>query len=134
MNVRLEFVTDVSSSDVRFIQVQADVIVDQLNHGRYGATAREGMMLGRPTVCHINKAELAGQKKLASTESCPLVSANEGTIYEVLRDLLLDEDRRRRVGLEGRAFAMKWHSAEACAERFEEVYDRLMLGMSPARD
>ena len=35
--MRLEFVTDVPSKDVRFIQVQADVIVDQLNTGRYGA-------------------------------------------------------------------------------------------------
>lgn len=134
VNVRLEFVTDVSSRDIRFIQVQADVIVDQLNHGRYGATAREGMMLGRPTVCYINKAEAVGQTRLDSIENCPLVSASETTIYEVLRELLVDADKRREIGIESRKFAMRWHSADACAERFEQVYDRLMSGMPPSQE
>jgi glycosyltransferase involved in cell wall biosynthesis len=131
MNVRLEFVTDVPSTEVRFIQVQADVIVDQLNHGRYGATAREGMMLGRPTICYTNKSEPAGQNKLESIESCPLVSANENTIYEVLKSLLSNEKERHAIGVASRAFAMKWHSADACAERYEMVYDRLMQELTP---
>lgn len=134
VNVRLEFVTGVPNTEVRFFQAQADVIVDQLNYGRYGATSREGMMLGRPTVCYINKRESRAELKLESIESCPLVSANEGTIYEVLRDLLLDEPRRRAIGNASRAFAMKWHSADACAERFESVYDRLMNGLPPAEN
>jgi glycosyltransferase involved in cell wall biosynthesis len=132
MNVRLEFVKDMSSRDVRFIQVQADVIVDQLNHGRYGATAREGMMLGRPTVCHINRDEPPGAERLESIETCPLVSANEDTIYSTLKDLLSDEGKRRMVATASRAFALKWHSADACAERFERVYDRLMQGRLPS--
>lgn len=133
MNVRLEFVTDVPSADVRFVQAQADVIVDQLNHGRYGATAREGMMLGRPTICYINRDEPPGADRLESIESCPLVSANEQTIYNVLRDLLSNEAKRRSIGVASRAFAMKWHSADACAERFEMVYDRLMQGLPPSQ-
>ena len=51
------------NKDVRFIQVQADIVVDQLNYGRYGAQAREGMMLGRPTVCYINKSEPPGSDR-----------------------------------------------------------------------
>lgn len=130
--VRLEFVTDVPNKDVRFIQAQADVIVDQLNYGRYGAQAREGMMLGRPTVCYINKNEPSNADRLESIETCPLVSANEDTIYAVLRDLLLDAPRRRAIGQASRSFALKWHSADACAERFEAVYDRIMAGLPPA--
>lgn len=126
MNVRLEFVSNVPSKDVRFIQVQADVIVDQLHHGRYGAQAREGLMLGRPTVCHISKAEPPGAAKLESIETCPLVSTFGTTVYDVLKDLLTNEAKRREIGRASRAFAMKWHSADACAERFEQVYDRLV--------
>lgn len=134
MNVRLEFVQNMPSTKVRFLQVQADVIIDQLNHGRYGASAREGMMLGRPTICYINKKELPGQRHLKSIEECPLVSADEGNVYEVLRDLLLDEPRRKRISIESRAFALKWHSADACAERFEAVYDRLLSNLPPEID
>jgi hypothetical protein len=132
MNVRLEFVTDMISTDVRFIQSQSDVVVDQLNHGRYGANAREAMMLGRPTICYINKSELPGQVALESIETCPLVSANETTLYTVLRDLLLDRKKRRDVGDASRKYALKWHSADACAERFEQIYDRLMMNLPPS--
>ena len=132
INVRLEFVTGVPSTDVRFIQLQSDVVIDQLNHGRYGANAREAMMLGRPTICHINKSELPGEKVLESIDTCPLVSANEATVYAVLRDLLLDAKRRRDIGDANRRFAMKWHSAGACAARFEQVFDRLMMNLPPA--
>jgi hypothetical protein len=130
--VRLEFVTDLPNTEVRFIQAQADVIVDQLNYGRYGAQAREGMMLGRPTVCYIHKSEPRGAQKLESIETCPLVSATEATIYDVLKNLLADRAKREAIGKESRAFAMKWHSAETCAKRFEEVYDRLLQGLPPA--
>ena len=132
LNVRIEFVTNVPSRDVRFIQVQADVIIDQLNYGRYGATAREGLMLGKPTVCYIDQGEPEGQQRLESIRTCPLVSATEDTVYAELKALLQDEARRRSVGEESRLFALKWHSADACAERFEGVYDRLMRGLPPA--
>jgi hypothetical protein len=134
MNVRLEFITNMPSKEVRFIQLQADVVVDQLNHGRYGANAREAMMLGRPTICHMNPLEPEGQKTPESIKTCPLVSANERTVYNVLRDLLLDERKRVAVGLESRKFALKWHAADACAARFEQVFDRLMKNLSPTVD
>ena len=126
MAVRLIFVTDVKNTEVRYLQVQADLIVDQLNYGRYGATAREAMMLGKPTICYINRSEPKPVDSLRSTQELPLVSATEETIYEGLRDLLLDPERRRRLGAAGRAFAMKWHSADACAERYKAIYDSLM--------
>jgi hypothetical protein len=133
MNVRLEFVSKVPNRDVRFIQAQADVVVDQLNHGRYGATAREGMMLGKPTVCYINRNEPGPGDDLQSIRECPLVSANEETIYDVLKSLLQDPDRRRRIGGASRTYALKWHSIDACAARFERVYDAVMAGEPVAR-
>ncbi|WP_298363194.1 hypothetical protein [uncultured Bradyrhizobium sp.] len=131
MPVRLEFVTNVPSKDVRFIQAQADVFVDQLNYGRYGAQACEAMMLGRPTICFMKKDEAPGVSTLGFLEECPIVSATEQTIYAVLKDLLLDAERRRALGKASREFALKWHSADACAERFELVYERLTRGLPP---
>jgi glycosyltransferase involved in cell wall biosynthesis len=127
--VRLEFVKDIPSRDVRFVQVQADVIVDQLNYGRYGATAREGMMLGKPTVCFINpREEVPGTESQCIQES-PLVSATEATIFDTLKTLVVDPDRRRRIGEASREHAIKWWSSDLCAERFEAVFDRLTNGL-----
>jgi hypothetical protein len=129
--VRLEFVTNVPNKEVRFIQAQADIVVDQLNYGRYGAQAREGMMLGKPTVCYINRDEPPEAERLESIETCPLVTANEQTVYAVLKDLLGDTAKRQAIGDASRKFALRWHAADACAARFETVYDRLMSGLPP---
>jgi hypothetical protein len=126
--VRLVFVTGIKNTEVRFLQVQCDVIVDQLNYGRYGATAREGMMLGKPTVCYINPTELASEQHLACLDEHPLVSATEQTIYDVLKDLLRNSEKREAIGKASRAYALKWHSADACAERYERNYDDVMDG------
>ncbi len=130
--VKLEFVTNVPSQDVRFIQVQADVIVDQLNLGRYGAQACEGMMLGRPVVCYMQKDELPGFSRVPFVDECPIVSATEESVYDVLKGLLSDAGRRRELARASRDFAVRWHSADACAERFEVAYDRVMQGLPPS--
>lgn len=124
--VRLIFETDKPNKELRFTQVQADIIVDQLNIGRYGATAREAMMLGKPTICYINKNEPASHNQLTSLEEVPLISATEETIYAELKNLIENKERRLAIGKKSREFALKWHSADACAERYEIIYDQLM--------
>lgn len=128
MPVRIIFVTGMPNRDVRFLQVQADVIVDQLNYGRYGAAAREGMMLGVPTICYINHDEASPGERLRSIEEVPLVSATEETVYEVLKGLLVDPGQRSRIGRAARQYALRWHDADACAARYERIYDMLMAG------
>ena len=124
--VRLEHPTNVHSRDMRFLQVQADIVVDQLNLGRYGAQARESMMLGKPTVCHIDRREPAGVPELTCWDECPLVDATEETIYPVLKRLVSSPEERERIGHASRSYAMKWHGADNAAERFERIYDRMM--------
>lgn len=85
-------------------------------------------MLGKPTICYINPSELTPGGVLSSIREVPLVSATEGTIYPVLKDLLLNPDERRKIGEASRQYALKWHSADACAERYEQIYDGVMNG------
>lgn len=125
INVRLIFAADMRNQEVRYLQAQADVVVDQLVLGEYGATAREGMMLGKPVICYLNlKGEDYGFD-MAWKQDVPLVSATKETLYDVLKELLLDCCKRKKIGEASRAYSLKWHSAEACAERYEKVYDKL---------
>ncbi len=128
IRARLIFATDVKNTDVRFLQVQCDVIVDQLNFGRYGAIAREAMMLGKATICYINTNEPSGTELLSCLSEVPLVSATEETVFKVLKDLVIDVKKREAIGRASRAYALKWHSADACAARYERLYDALMTG------
>jgi len=129
--VRLLFHDKLSNIKLRFIQAQADIIVDQLLYGRYGATARESMMLGKPTVAHINpREELSGAESQCILET-PIIDATEDTIESVLEDLVRSPEKRVKIGQASRQHALKWWSADSCAERYEEVYDRIMRGERP---
>ena len=44
---------DVPNKEVRYYQLQADIVVDMLTYGFYGANIREAMMLGKLVVCYL---------------------------------------------------------------------------------
>lgn len=128
--VRLIFAHDVPSTRVRFLQVQADIVVDQLNYGRYGANAREAMMLGKATICRLLPDQAPPLPPLRPILEVPMVNADEASITDKLRALVLDPNRRATLGAQARAFALAWHGQDACAERYERVIDRIRAGLS----
>jgi len=124
--VRLMFFTKVPNTEVRFYQAQADIVVDQLWAGSYGATAREAMLLGKPVVGFVNPFEFESKDRLEVLETVPIVNATVDTIYQVLKTLALDPTRRCEIGLQSRAFAVKWHGARASAAKYEQAYDAMI--------
>ncbi len=124
--VRLMFKSDVTNIEIRYLQAQSDIIIDQLNVGCYGATSREGMMLGKPVICYINKCGKYYPGRMNWLDEVPVVSASEESIYGVLKNLVVDKTKRIAIGGRSREYAMKWHGADRCAERYEQVYDELM--------
>lgn len=129
--VRLIFAQGVPSEKVRFLQVQADIVVDQLNYGRYGANAREALMLGKPTICRVSPRQSPPLPPLQPVKEAPLINAEVHTIKDVLREFVLNPARRIELGQKGRAFALAWHSKDVCAERYERVVDRIRAGLLP---
>ena len=126
---RLVFKTGVPSKDMKFYQVQADIVVDQLNYGRYGASARECMALGLPVISRFIPEQPEGVPASRALEECPLIHADETTVYDVLKDLLDHPEKRQAAAEASRKYVMKWHSKDSCAARYEIVYDRMMSGL-----
>ncbi|MEK6577874.1 MAG: glycosyltransferase family 1 protein, partial [Bdellovibrionota bacterium] len=127
-NVELVFIKDVPSRDVRFYQAQCDIFADMLTFGFFGANIREGMMLGKPCVCYI-RPEWREQMRAEIPEyerELPVVSATPDTVYDVLKELVLSEQKRKEIGAKSREFAMRWHSAMAGAKRFDQIYSELL--------
>jgi hypothetical protein len=128
--IRLHFVDNVASGDMKYVQTQADIVVDQLYFGRYGAMARECLMLGKPVVgfLKVNREEECDEA-LACLDECPIVNASPETLKEVLRDLVTSKDKRIDIGRRSREFAVKWHSVAAAADRFEGAWrERFGIG------
>ena len=129
VGIRLVQPSGIMGPNWRFLVAQADIIVEQLSLGRYGRLAREGLMLGRPVICHIDRSEPPGVPELTCLSECPLVDATDATIYQVLKRLLSSQDERERIGHANRTYALKWHGSDSAAERYERVYDRVMAGL-----
>jgi glycosyltransferase involved in cell wall biosynthesis len=120
----------VPNKDVRFLQLQADIFLDMLSFGWFGANAREAMMLGKPVICFLRPEWLQSLREELPeyAEELPIVSATPETIEEVLVDLMSDAGKRAEVGRRSREFMLKWHSAPAAAAHFDSVYARLLAG------
>jgi glycosyltransferase involved in cell wall biosynthesis len=128
--------TGVPNRDVRFLQVQADIFLDMLTYGWFGATAREGLMLGKPVIAYLRPEWLESLRREIPdyADELPIVQATPDTIESVLRDLIDHPEKRRQIGERSRRFAVKWHSGEAGARRFDHIYGRLITGDPLLRD
>ena len=127
-NVELVFIQGLPNRQVRYYQVQADIVVDMLSVGSFGANVREAMMLGRPVVCYLRPEWLENMRRDVPeyVEELPVVIANPSTVYEILKDLIEHPEKREEIGRRSREFAVKWHSADAGARRMDQVYSELM--------
>ncbi|EXI69602.1 MAG: hypothetical protein AW08_00095 [Candidatus Accumulibacter adjunctus] len=122
--------TGIPNREVRFLQAQADIFLDMLTYGWFGANIREAMMLAKPVICFIRPEWLESVREELPdyAEELPIVSATPDTVESVLRDLIADPEKRREIGRRSRDFALKWHSASAGAARFDRIYGALLAG------
>ena len=127
-DVELIFFKDLPNRQIRFYQAQADVVLDMLTYGWFGANGREALMLGKPLVCYLRPAWLAtvAAELPEYVEEMPVVSATPETVHDVVEELVKSPLQREEIGARSRAFALKWHSAAAGAARLDEIYRRLL--------
>ena len=131
-DIELIFFHDVPNTQARFYQVQADIVVDMLTVGWFGANVREAMMLGKPVVCFLRPEWLETVRREIPdyANELPIVSATPSTVYDVLKGLIESPEKRAEIGRRSREFAVKWHSPEAGAKRMIEIYSDLLRSKS----
>ena len=122
--------TGIPNKDVRYLQAQADIFLEMLSYGWFGANAREAMMLGKPVICYIRPEWLASLREELPeyADELPIISATPDTVEGILRELIANAEMRREVGARSRVFAVKWHSSDAAGIRFDDIYSRLLQG------
>ncbi len=120
--------TGIPNKEVRFLQAQADIFLDMLTYGWFGANAREAMMLGKPVICYLRPEWLESMRaeRPDYVDELPVISATPHTVEAILRDLIADKGKREAIGRRSREFAVKWHSAEAAGRRFDAIYKELL--------
>jgi len=121
-------VENLSHAKARRLYEQADLLVDQLLAGWYGALSVELMALGKPVVCYIRRDDLklipAGMRA-----ELPIITAEPQTVYHVLKQWL---GQRRtglaEVGQRSRTFVEKWHDPLTISERLKQAYEDIAGG------
>ena len=111
---------------------RADVLVDQLLVGWYGALAVELMALGRPVLCYLRPEDLAVLPE-GMADELPVVPVTPTTLCDVLGAFLTV--RRAELGPLGRrsrAFVERWHDPRAIAGQLEVEYRRAVAAHRPS--
>ncbi len=105
--------------ELKYYQLQADIIVDQLFYGWIGSAAREGLALGKPVITYVRPEWLRNHGA-----ELPVISADKDTIYDALKDLLVHPERLAELGRQARRFAERELDLGPQGRRLDEFYRR----------
>jgi glycosyltransferase involved in cell wall biosynthesis len=119
MSVELVLVEDLPHCEAMEIYKSAEIVVDDVLQGPYGIFAMECMALGKPVLGRIDPSFLHYYPEL------PIISTNPENLYHNLRHLVLDKERRRALGIEGRSYTERNHDADVIAVQLVSLYESL---------
>ena len=121
--VEYYYIQDVPSKHMRYYQVQADIIVDQLVYGWWGSTGIEAMALGKPVVCYLRPEwKTFFLSTFPKYKSLPVVEANTETIYKALKMLVSNKEYREQKGEDSRKFAEQHFDAAKNTHELEKIF------------
>lgn len=113
---------DMSRAEVLKIMQEADIFLDQIIVGSYGAATMEAMSLGKPTMCYIMKEVFEG----GLSPECPIVNTNPDNLKEQLIKLIENPQIRHDIGKQSRAFAEKYFDVELVAAHLMNIYKEVL--------
>lgn len=106
----------------------ADIYVDQLVMG-YALAAQEAMAMGRVVISPVDGLpETDLFRTYSYLNECPIISASQRSIKQVLEGLIADRQRWPEIGRASREFVTRRHSFAACADMYKAVLDRVWYG------
>jgi glycosyltransferase involved in cell wall biosynthesis len=120
--LELRLVEGVSNTAARAAIQSADVFVDQLHAGWYGAAAVEAMAAGVPVLAHVRGDDL-GVLPPSMRAELPVLDATPESLARRLEALLTDAPARQALGERARAFAERWHDPRSIAQMTAELYE-----------
>lgn len=117
--VELILVENLPHIEAMEVYKAADIVVDDVLQGPYGIFAMECMALGKPVLGRIDPALLQHYPEL------PIVNTNPDNLYQNLRQLIGDSEKRRLLGEQGRSYIERNHDADGIALQLISLYQSL---------
>jgi glycosyltransferase involved in cell wall biosynthesis len=120
--VDLILAEDVPHNQVKALIAQADLVVDQLLVGWYGAFAVEAMAMRKPVLCYLREEDL--KRFVTFRERIPIVRTTTATLVDDLRALLRAPASWEEIGSAGRRFVEDCHDPLKIARQTIAAYQR----------
>ncbi|MFN8490933.1 MAG: glycosyltransferase [Caldilineaceae bacterium] len=126
-------VEQLSNAEARKLYAKADLLIDQLLAGWYGALALELMALGKPVFCYIREADLKFIPA-AMRQELPLINITPDTLYTVLKDYLtVRRHELPALGQRSRQYVESWHDPLKIAAQLKAEYEAIMASKRSGR-
>lgn len=102
---------------------RADVVVDQLLVGWYGAVAVEAMWLGKAVMAYVREDDLPlVPAAMAEQLRAALWCVTKDSLVEALLEAAADRGRVQQIGVAGLAYAARWHHPAVVAAETTQAY------------
>jgi glycosyltransferase involved in cell wall biosynthesis len=118
-------ITNIDSKNMRYLQVQADLIIDQLIYGHWGSSSLEGIALGKPVICYFNKTWKQNYINALGIEIWPFIEADTNNIYDVLKNLINDSNLRTTYSKLSENFALEYLDVTKNAREFIDILNSI---------
>lgn len=126
INFKFTLVEGMTNEEAKKVYKTADILVDQLLAGFYGALSVELMALGKPVVCYLYQPDIEKYLPSQMTKDIPIVNATPDSIYEVLKKLLTtDRNNLKDIGDRSRKYVETWHDPVKIAQQLLYDYENV---------
>jgi hypothetical protein len=116
--VEIDLIEGLPHEQVHALTEQGDIAVDQLMIGAYGTFSIEMMARGLPVVCRIRE-----DLRRFYPPDLPLITAEPGSIYDVLESLITQPDPWADLGRRGIEYVQREHEMHRAAARALSLYN-----------
>jgi glycosyltransferase involved in cell wall biosynthesis len=123
--IELNLVENLPHAKVKEIMQAADLVIDQLLVGWYGAVAVEAMALGKPVVCYVREEDLRFIPRRME-EDLPIINANPENLYQVLDRHINNRKTLSLIGEKSRSYVERYHDPIKIAQQMKELYESLL--------
>jgi glycosyltransferase involved in cell wall biosynthesis len=117
--VELILSENATHNKMKELHSEADIFIDQLLVGWYGAAAVEAMALGKPVICYLRESDI---QDLPFRESIPILNATPLTLVDVLETLLDHPGTMEMLSKRSRNYAETIHDPLIIARRLQKIY------------
>jgi glycosyltransferase involved in cell wall biosynthesis len=116
LNIELILAEKLPHHRILELYAQADIGIDQVLYGWHGKVSVELMALGKPVICNIDPEWRKVRPDL------PIVHGEPTNLKEVIRSLATNEEWRKKLSIESKAYVRKYHDVERVVDELFEMY------------